>query len=107
MPRKKRSDRVTIPPKIATRAGRELREQRKRRDAGIVGDGNEAAVLLGKRRAALMTEEEWSEHCRKASRAYWDSMNPKQRRIEIMRRIEARRRNRRARLRAKLGKEEE
>lgn len=106
MPRKKRSDRPAVPPKIATRAGRELREQRVRKEARIPGEASEAAILLGKRRAALMTEEEWREHCRKASRSYWDSMTPKQRRIEILRRVAVRRKNRLARLRAKLGRGE-
>lgn len=106
MPRKKKADRVAVTSKIAQRAAKELRRQRELKRARIPGDASEAAVLLGKRRAALMTEEEWKEHCRKAGKTYWNSMTPRQRQLEIRRRVAVRRKNRQARLREKLGKGE-
>jgi len=109
MPRRKRFDRPAVGPKEAIAAAERLHDARAAKDNGEAVDPDttsEAAVLLGKRRAALATNKEWREMSRKAGKASWKGMSARQRSLEMRRRAAVRRKKVRARLRAKLGKED-
>lgn len=75
---------------------------RRRQGAKASAAASEAGRLMQQRRSALMTKEERSEMMAKCARAYWASMSPAERKIELRRRAKARKDNRRARIRAKL-----
>jgi hypothetical protein len=99
MPRKRRSATPTVGARESQAAARKLVGGR-----GSV-EANEAAVLLGKRRMALMTEKEHREMSAKGGKTYWASLSEKERTLEIKRRAKVRSQNRRKALRKKLGYE--
>ena len=80
-----------------------------RDDKGGMGRRNvhasEAAVALGKRRMALMTDDEKKRHQIHAANTFWGRMTKKERSIEQRRRARVRAENKSKAMREKLGKD--
>jgi hypothetical protein len=66
---------------------------------------SEAATMLGKRRMALMTDDERKRHQIHAANSFWGRMTKKERNIEQRRRARVRAQNKQKAMRAKLGKD--
>lgn len=75
---------------------------RRRQGGKPTAAASEAARLMQQRKSALQTKEERAEMMRKCAKTYWDSMTPRERKLEAIKRAKRRAANRRARIRAKL-----
>jgi len=104
MPRKRKSDKPSVGTKESSAASVELLKARHDRKGKKDGDAASAAgTALARRRMALLTTKEHRAMSRRGGLNYWATMSEAERAIEMQRRIQVRKANRRKALKKRLG----